>query len=92
MAEVVGDPDEIEAFARALEAYCASTREELTRLIGRLNDMESGRSWADDVYRHYRGMFDQVSRDLQQPLDFVSQEHVPHLRHVVQRLRDYLNQ
>jgi hypothetical protein len=91
MAEVVGDPDEIETFAQALDAYCESTLRDLTDLCARLDRLESERSWADDVYRHYRGMFDSTRGSIQQTLGFVQSEHVPHLHHVVQRLRDYLD-
>jgi len=92
MAEVVGDPDEIESFARDLDAYCQSTREDLMRLCAHLDRMESERSWADEIYRHYRGMFESASHSLQQTLDFVRDEHLQHLRLVVQRLREYLNE
>ncbi len=92
MPEVVGDPDEIESFARELDSYCQSTREHLMHLASRLDRMESERSWADEIYRHYRGMFESASHSLQQTLDFVRDEHLQHLHHVVQRLRDYLNE
>jgi hypothetical protein len=92
MAEVVGNPDEIESFARELGAYCESTLENLGKLASHLNRMEADRSWADDIYRHYRGMFESASHSVQQTIDFVRDEHLQHLHSVAQRLREYLNE
>jgi hypothetical protein len=92
MAEVVGDPEEIASFARELDAYCESTIENLGRLVSHLDQMESGRSWADNVYRHYRGMFDSTKDSVQQTIEFVRTEHLPHLHSLVQRLREYQNE
>jgi hypothetical protein len=91
MAEVIGDPDEIEAFAQELAVYCEYARENLGRIAGRLDRMENERAWADDVYRDYREMFDEARNSLQRTLDTVSADHVQHLRGVVERLREYLH-
>jgi hypothetical protein len=89
MPEVVGDPDDIEAFARELSDYCQSTQDNLQRIRGRLTDMESQRAWADDRYRRYMEMFEEVSGRIQRTLDEFRDEHMPHLQGVVQRLRAY---
>ena len=92
MAEVIGNPDVIESFARELDEYCQETRDNLQRICGRLDGMESERTWADDQYYRYRDMFREVSGHMQQTLEHVRDEHIQHLRHVIQRLRAYLEQ
>lgn len=89
MPEVVGNPEEIEAFARELDQYCQSTLDNLLRIRGRLDGMESERSWADDRYREYREMFDEVCGRIYQTLDQIRDGHIQHLNGVVQRLRAY---
>lgn len=89
MPEVVGDPDDIEAFARELGDYCQSTADNLQRIRARLVNMESQRGWADERYRRYLDMFEDVSGRIQRTLDEFRDEHVPHLDGVVQRLRAY---
>lgn len=89
MPEVVGDPDDIEAFARELGDYCQSTTDNLQRIRGRLVGMESQRSWADSRYTEYMSMFEEVSGRIERTLDEFRDEHLQHLGRVVQRLRAY---
>jgi phage-related minor tail protein len=90
MPEVIGDPDEIEAFARELEEYCQSTIENLQRVRSHLQEMESARTWADSRYQQYREMFDEIGGRITQTIDEIKDQHLPHLSHIAERLRAVL--
>ena len=87
--EVVGDPDEIQGFSDHLSEYCRSTLESLLTIKGRLAEMESNQTWADARYHQYRSDFDEVSGRIESSLHQIEDEHVPHLRSLVERLRAY---
>jgi|GEM_PF-2804333 len=87
--QVVGDPDEIEAFSRQLNAYCNETRDALSRVKQQLVQMESNQTWADDRYRQYWEQFDEASRRIEGTLETMESEHVPHLISLAEKLRAY---
>ncbi len=88
-SEVVGDPDEIQSFSDHLSEYCRSTLDALLTIKNRLNEMESNQTWADSRYQQYKGDFDEASGRIENSLQQMAEEHVPHLRALVEKLRAY---
>jgi hypothetical protein len=87
--EVVGDPDEIRSFSDHLSDYCQSTLDSLRVIRNRLVEMESNQTWADARYQQYKNDFDEQSSRLEGSLRVMEEEHVPHLRALVEKLRAY---
>ena len=87
MAQAIGDPEEIRAFAGMLEHYLNTVKEE----TGRLNQAfgQLGETWKDQQ----RASFEEVYRQLQKTLQAFSQnasEQIPHLRRMAEDLSTYL--
>jgi uncharacterized protein YukE len=88
MPQVHGDPEEIRAFARALDTFKQETLEELQIVESQLKDM-GDTTWSDKRYREFEEMFEEVSGRLKRGLEEISSEHVPHLRRLAERLEEY---
>ena len=89
MADIIANPDELEEFARHLDAFVQQTRESLQRMNAELNDMGSS-SWRDARYTEYSGWYEQVQGQMTQACDVMETEHITYLRSLAERLRNYL--
>jgi uncharacterized protein YukE len=87
MPEVIGDPEAIQNFANELREYCETTSDNLSRIRSRLLAMDDDRTWADDRYRRYVDLFEDLNGQLQRSMDNIRHEHLPHLYRVVERLQ-----
>jgi uncharacterized protein YukE len=87
MAQAVGDPDELERFARALQQFVDSLNDAVKGLDGAFAAL--GDTWQDEK----RAQFEEEYRALVQHLrqfDAKASEQIPHLMALAARLRDYL--
>jgi uncharacterized protein YukE len=89
MADIIANPDELEEFARHLDAFVQETRDRMQRLNAELNDMGAS-SWRDARYQEYSGWYEQVQGQVSQACDTFENEHVTYLRSLAERLRAYL--
>ena len=87
-ASVVGDPEEIKAFARQLTEYCQLGREQLGQVAGRLREMGQS-SWQDRQYQAFQEDFDQMAGQLERAFATLADEHAPRLHELAGILDEY---
>ncbi len=87
--QAIANPDDLERFARELQAFNRHIAERLRQLeaqFGRLSD-----TWRDDEHAKFATEFTQTVRVLRRFID-TSEQHIPFLQRKARRLRDYLGQ
>ncbi|HOD20413.1 MAG TPA: WXG100 family type VII secretion target [Candidatus Fermentibacter daniensis] len=87
MAQVIGDPDELERFAHSLHQFI----DLLNDAVGNLNHAFAalGETWKDEKRARFEEEFDALVRQLKQ-FDANASEQVPYLMALAAQLRDYL--
>jgi len=87
MAQAVGDPEELERFAYALQQFMDS----LNDAVGNLNGAFAmlGDTWQDEKRLRFEEDYQALVQQLQQ-FDANASEQVPYLVQLAARLRDYL--
>ncbi|CAB3910088.1 hypothetical protein LMG26846_04964 [Achromobacter insuavis] len=87
MAQAVGDPEELERFAYALQQFMDS----LNGAVGNLNGAFAtlGDTWQDEKRLRFEEDYQALVQQLQQ-FDANASEQVPYLVQLAARLRDYL--
>ncbi len=89
MAQAIGNPEEIEHFAKTLKRFSEQLKGNMAQLKGAQSRL--GESWRDQENARYAQEFEQAMRVLERFMQ-ASDEQIPHLMKKAQRLRDYLNQ
>ena len=89
MAQAIGNPEEIERFAKTLKGFGDTLRGGMLLLRG--GQLRLGESWRDQENVRFAQEFEQTLRVLDHFLK-ASDDQVPHLMRKAARLRDYLNQ
>jgi len=87
MAQAVGDPEELERFAYALQRFVDS----LDDAVGNLNGAFAalGDTWQDEKRARFEDDYNALLQQLQQ-FNTNASEQVPYLGALAARLRDYL--
>lgn len=87
MAQAVGDPEELERFAYALQRFVDS----LDDAVGNLNGafVALGDTWQDEKRARFEDDYNALLQQLQQ-FNTNASEQVPYLAALAARLRDYL--
>jgi len=87
MAQAVGDPEELERFAYALQRFVDS----LDGAVGNLNGafVALGDTWQDEKRARFEDDYNALLQQLQQ-FNTNASEQVPYLAALAARLRDYL--
>ena len=87
MAQAVGDPEELERFAYALQRFVDS----LDDAVGNLNGAFAalGDTWQDEKRARFEDDYNALLQQLQQ-FNTNASEQVPYLAALAARLRDYL--
>jgi uncharacterized protein YukE len=87
MAQAVGDPEELERFAYALQRFVDS----LDDAVGNLNGafVALGDTWQDEKRARFEDDYNALLQQLQQ-FNTNASEQVPYLAALASRLRDYL--
>jgi len=87
MAQAIGDPEELERFARSLQQFIDS----LNDAVGSLNSAFAslGETWQDEKRARFEEDYKALVQQLQQ-FDANAAEQIPHLTALAARLRDYL--
>lgn len=89
MSQAIGNPEEIEHFAKVLKHFSDSLRGGMAQLRGA--QARLGETWRDQENARYAQEFEQALRVLERFLQ-ASDQQLPHLLKKAQRLRDYLSQ
>lgn len=89
MSHIHGDPQQMRAFAQALDAWCSETREGLVRLHARLSDMASG-DWTDVNYQRFIERFEPIGATILRSLTELDSELAPHVRQLAERYQELL--
>lgn len=87
MSQAIADPDELDAFAHALQSYLDQVNEatgQLSQTFGAL-----GATWQDTQRAQFEEQFNELLRQLA-AFDAGAAEQIPHLRGLAVKLRDYL--
>lgn len=87
MPQAIGDPEEIEQFARALLNYVDNIRSETERLSGFFDDL--GNSWQDSKRSAFEEEFKALTEQIEK-FASVCDDQVPYLKALAEKLRDYL--
>ncbi|WP_413674430.1 WXG100 family type VII secretion target [Massilia cellulosiltytica] len=87
MAQAVGDPEELERFAYALQQFVDSLNDAVGNLNGAFAAL--GDTWQDEKRRRFEEDYHALVQQLQQ-FDANASEQVPYLVQLAARLRDYL--
>jgi uncharacterized protein YukE len=87
MAQAIGDPEEIRAFANNLEHYLETVEEETGRLNASFEQL--GESWQDQQRAGFEETYRQLIHALQSFKENAS-EQIPHLRIMAEDLSTYL--
>lgn len=87
MPRAIGDPDELERFARSLQQFIDS----LNDALGNLNQAFAvlGDTWQDEKRARFEEEYHALVQQLKQ-FDANASEQIPHLAGLAARLRDYL--
>jgi uncharacterized protein YukE len=87
MAQAVGDPDELERFARCLQQFLDS----LNDAVGNLNRAFAalGDTWQDEKRARFEDEYNALVQQLKK-FDANASEQIPYLATLAERLRDYL--
>lgn len=89
MTQAIGNPEELERFARDLKQFNAQLGDSMSRLNARF--VRLGDTWRDQEHRKFAQEYEQAMRVLAQFMRTADQ-HIPFLQRKAARLRDYLNQ
>lgn len=87
MPQAVGDPDELERFARALQQFVDSLNDAVRNLNGAFAAL--GDTWQDEKRARFEEEYDKLVQQLKQ-FDANASEQVFYLYTLAARLRDYL--
>lgn len=87
MPQAVGDPDELERFARALQQFVDSLNDAVRNLNGAFAAL--GDTWQDEKRARFEEEYDKLVHQLKQ-FDANASEQVFYLYTLAARLRDYL--
>lgn len=88
MAQAVGDPDELERFAHALQQFIDSLNDATANLNGAFAAL--GDTWQDEKRAHFEEEYHALVQQLKQ-FDVNASEQIPYLAALAARLRDYLH-
>lgn len=87
MAQAVGDPEELERFAYALQRFVDSLDDAVGNLDGAF--VALGDTWQDEKRARFEDDYNALLQQLQQ-FNTNASEQVPYLAALASRLRDYL--
>lgn len=87
MAQAVGDPEELERFAYALQRFVDSLGDAVGDLNGAFAAL--GDTWQDEKRARFEDDYNALLQQLQQ-FNTNASEQVPYLAALASRLRDYL--
>ena len=87
MARAVGDPDELERFAHALQQFVDSLGDATANLNGAFAAL--GDTWQDEKRAQFEEEYQMLIQQLRQ-FDANASEQIPYLIALAARLRDYL--
>ncbi len=87
MAQAIGDPEELERFAHALQRFTDSLNDSVSVLDGAF--MSLGDTWKDEKRSQFEEEFNMLVQQLHQ-FNANAAEQVPYLIALASRLRDYL--
>ena len=87
MSMAIGNPDDIDAIAGALESYLNTVEEETNRFNSAFE--QYGDSWQDEKRQNFEETYGQLRAVIEQFKDNAS-EQIPYLRDLANILRDYL--
>ncbi|PCK92891.1 hypothetical protein PsyrCH409_06255 [Pseudomonas viridiflava] len=87
MAQAIGDPDELERFAYALQQFIDSLNDSVGALDGAFASL--GDSWQDEKRLQFEEDYQSLVQQLHQ-FSTHATEQVPYLAALASRLRDYL--
>jgi len=87
MPQAVGDPDELERFARALQEFLGSLNDALGHLNGAFAAL--GDTWQDEKRARFEEQYNALVQQLRQ-FEAHASEQIPYLATLATRLREYL--
>lgn len=87
MAQAVGDPEELERFARSLQQCVESLNDAVGTLNGAFASL--GDTWQDEKRARFEEDYNALVQQLRQ-FDANASEQIPYLTALAARLRDYL--
>lgn len=87
MTQAIGDPEELERFAHALQQFTDSLNDSVGALDGAFQSL--GDTWKDEKSSQFEEEFNMLVQQLQQ-FNASATEQVPYLNALASRLRDYL--
>jgi len=87
MPQAVGDPDELERFARALQEFLGSLNDALGHLNGAFAAL--GDTWQDEKRARFEEQYNALVQQLRQ-FEANASEQIPYLATLATRLREYL--
>lgn len=87
MPQAVGDPDELERFARALQQFVESLNDAVGNLNGAFAAL--GDTWQDEKRARFEEEYHALVQQLKQ-FNANASEQIPYLAALAARLRDYL--
>ncbi|AHY42829.1 MULTISPECIES: WXG100 family type VII secretion target [Stutzerimonas] len=87
MAQAIGDPEELERFAYALQRFTDSLNDSVGALDGAFVSL--GDTWQDEKRSQFEEEFNMLVQHLHQ-FNASATEQVPYLIALASRLRDYL--
>ena len=87
MSQAVGDPDELERFARALQQFVDSLNDAVGNLNGAFATL--GDTWQDEKRARFEEEYNALVHQLKQ-FDANASQQIPYLTALAARLRDYL--
>ncbi len=86
--QAIGNPDDIDRFARELKQFNTGLAESMTRLQAQFNRV--GDTWRDENHRRFGEEFQQTMRVLNHFMRS-SEQQIPALQKEAQALHEYLN-
>lgn len=87
MAQVAGDPEELERFAQSLQQFIDSLNDAVGNLNGAFASL--GDTWHDEKRVRFEEEYNALAQQLLQ-FNSKAEEQVPYLTVLASRLRDYL--
>jgi WXG100 family type VII secretion target len=89
MPQAIGDPEELERFARSLKQFNANLNNSMSQLNGQFNHL--GSTWRDQEHARFAQEFEQTMRTMRRFIQ-EAERHIPILQRKAKSLREYLNQ
>ena len=87
MPQAIGDPEELERFARSLQQFVDSLNDAVGNLNGAFASL--GDTWQDEKRAQFEEDYNSLVQQLHQ-FNTNAEEQVPYLTSLASRLRDYL--